>query len=402
MLSRPDRTTDPSHRGRRPPFDGDDESDRPQEIDGYFAAWPVRTDGRLGIWRKEAAALMPLVEKGYAYATGPDERRGTWTIKYLMTGAVRDIDAGLIPVEQSGTGGEVVPSVGDAVPTSGRPSGAIAKTVWNRPSHNAGTHGSALLRALVPGRHFPFPKALYAVEDAIRIVVKDNPEAVVLDFFGGSGTTTHAVARLNRQDGGRRQSILVTNNEVSAEEAEALRKAGHRPGDAEWELLGIFEHVTRPRITAAITGRTPEGQPIKGEYKFTDEFPMADGFDENVQFFELTYLDPEDVELGEAFSAIAPLVWLRAGGRGPIIGGCLDSDGNQKPYAWAGDYGVLFNPDRWRAFVQEQLEPASAAFIVTDSPTIFSGIASELPRRLDIVRLYENYLNTFAINQGRA
>ncbi len=75
--------------------------------------------------------------------------------------------------------------------------------------------------------------------------------------------------RLNKQDGGRRQSIMVTNNEVSAEEAAELRKQGKRPGDPEWEALGIFEHITRPRVTAAITGKTPEGQPIKGDYKFT-------------------------------------------------------------------------------------------------------------------------------------
>jgi adenine-specific DNA-methyltransferase len=172
--------------------------------------------------------------------------------------------------------------------------------------------------ALLPGRKFPFPKSLYAVEDALRFFVNDKPDAIVLDFFGGSGTTTHAVARLNRQDGGQRQSILVTNNEVSADEADSLRARGLRPGDSEWEEVGIFEHITRPRISAAVAGRTPDGEPIKGDYKFIDEFPMAEGFEENVDFFELTYLDPEDVELDVAFNSLAPLIWLRAGGRGPI------------------------------------------------------------------------------------
>ena len=45
-------------------------------------------------------------------------------------------------------------------------------------------------------------------------------------------------------------------------------------------------------IEAAVTGRTPDGDPIKGDYKFTDEFPMADGFEENVEFFTLTYEAP--------------------------------------------------------------------------------------------------------------
>jgi hypothetical protein len=60
----------------------------------------------------------------------------------------------------------------------------------------------------------------------------------------------------------------------------------------------------------------------------------------------------------------------------------------------------LFNPDRWRTFVEKRRKSASTAFIVTDSQSTFAGIASELPGALDVVRLYENYLTTFAINWG--
>ena len=61
------------------------------------------------------------------------------------------------------------------------------------------------------------------------------------------------------------------------------------PNGSSW---GICEYITKPRIEAAITGKTPDGEPIKGDYKFTDEFPMADGFEENVEFFTLTYEAP--------------------------------------------------------------------------------------------------------------
>jgi hypothetical protein len=44
---------------------------------------------------------------------------------------------------------------------------------------------------------------VYSVEDALRFFVANKPDALVLDFFSGSGTTAHAVMRLNRQDGGR-------------------------------------------------------------------------------------------------------------------------------------------------------------------------------------------------------
>ena len=137
-----------------------------------------------------------------------------------------------------------------------------------------------------------------------------------------------------------------------------------------------------------------------GEYKFVDEFAMSEGFSENVEFLELIYLNVDDVELDRAFDGVAPLLWLRAGGHGPIITECRDSSGHRKPYAWTEYYGVLFNPDRWRRFVENLPLTATTAFIVTDSQTTFQGIAAEMPDRLDVVRLYENYITTFTISQG--
>src|SRR5690606_18784886 len=133
----------------------------------------------------------------------------------------------------------------------------VPTTSWNYSSHNPQTHGTKLLSSFLPDRSFPFPKSLYAVEDALRYFVQNKPNAIILDFFAGSGTTTHAAARLNRQDGGRRQAICITNNEVSASEHASLRKQGYRPGDPQWEKFGICEYITIPRITAAVTGRTP-------------------------------------------------------------------------------------------------------------------------------------------------
>src|SRR5207249_881521 len=118
---------------------------------------------------------------------------------------------------------------------------------------------------------------LYAIEDSLRFFVANKPNAVILDFFSGSGTTAHAVMRLNKQDGGRRQSISITNNEVAADEHKALLEKGLRPGDPKWELWGICDYVTKPRIESAITGKTPDGKDIAGDYKFTDEFPMSQG-----------------------------------------------------------------------------------------------------------------------------
>lgn len=363
---------------------------------GAVALWPLKSDGSEGNWRASPDYLRDLVANGHARVGSYDER-GRGTIWYLGKSVLKKITSGDVRVTGTDEQGAVVVEPADA----SEPRRTVAKTVWNRPAHHSGWHGSALLRALLPGREFPFPKSLYAVEDALRICVGVRPDAVILDFFGGSGTTAHAVMRLNHQDHGRRQTILVTNNEVSEGEAAALRSAGLRDGDAGWEERGIFEQITRPRVTAAVSGSTPDGEPVRGDYKFVDSFPISEGFEENIEFLRLTYLDPVEVELDRSFAAIAPLLWMSAGGIGPMISECLDGTGQRKPYAFTERYGVLFDPDNWRAFVDRLPSSASTVFIVTGSSSTFAGVVEALPERVEAVRLYENYLTTFAINRGR-
>ena len=169
-----------------------------------------------------------------------------------------------------------------------------------------------------PSRSFPFPKvALCSRGCACDSSSTDKPDAVILDFFSGSGTTAHAVMRLNRQDGGRRQCICVTNNEVGADEQKALREQGLRPGDPEWEQWASATTSPSRASQAAITGKTPDGEPIKGDYKFTDEFPMADGFEENAEFFTLTYETPVAVSYQTRLRAHRAAAVAARGQRGP-------------------------------------------------------------------------------------
>lgn len=145
-------------------------------------------------------------------------------------------------------------------------------------------------------RKFPYPKSLYAVQDALRIVTSKR-DALIVDFFVGSGTTLHAVNLLNAEDGGNRRCILVTNNEVSDDEARALKKQGYQPGDEEWEKLGSARYVTWPRTVCAIEGHDVNGKPLTGNY-FGSDRPMADGFKANGAFFKLGFLDKNAVALG--------------------------------------------------------------------------------------------------------
>src|SRR5699024_639659 len=279
---------------------------------GTWAAWPLDPNGEESRWQVSAERLRVQLDEGTAALRSIEKETGSAAIVYLKGGDLDAVRSGEYKVDGRDEEGKlnVLPAL---------LSRKTAKTMWVMTSHDASAHGTALLTRFIPGRKFPFPKSMYAVEDALRFFVKDKPDAVVLDFFSGSGTTAHAVMRLNKQDGGRRQSISVTNNEVSADEQRKLRKAGLRPGDPEWEALDICDYVTKPRVTAAITGKTHEGEPIKCDYRFTDEFPMADGLEENAAFFTLTYETPLSVRHHRAFERIAPLLWLKAGSRGRII-----------------------------------------------------------------------------------
>ncbi|WP_162199498.1 DNA methyltransferase [Thermoanaerobacter thermocopriae] len=104
------------------------------------------------------------------------------------------------------------------------------KTVWTDPLYNAEAHGTDMLKTIIGGG-FSYPKSLYAVHDALLFAVSGKKNALIVDFFAGSGTTLHAVNLLNVEDNGNRRCILVTNNEVSDAESKALREQGYQPGD---------------------------------------------------------------------------------------------------------------------------------------------------------------------------
>jgi len=92
--------------------------------------------------------------------------------------------------------------------------GRKAKTIWVNPKYDASSHGTVLLDKILDRRKaFDYPKSLYAVLDALSVLVANKKEAIILDFFAGSGTTGHAVLELNKRDGGQRQFILCTDNQ---------------------------------------------------------------------------------------------------------------------------------------------------------------------------------------------
>jgi adenine-specific DNA-methyltransferase len=358
---------------------------------GAVVMWPVHSDGTEQTWRFSAERMREKFESGTARLGRRDPVTGERSLTYLQPGTLQNIKAGIFVVTGRTEEGALELAMADGAAKLVAPG-----TVWSLTSHFARDHGSTLLKTLLGEKRFDFPKALYAVEDTMRFAVANKPEAVILDFFAGSGTTAHAVMRLNRQDGGHRQCISVTNNEVAADEQKALREQGLRPGDPDWEKLGICDYITKPRVAAAITGKTPSGEPIKGDYKFTDEFPMADGFEENAEFFTLTYEAKSAVNHNLAYARIAPMLWLRAGAQGRRIDK-LPPEG----WAVADTYGLLTEVDQATPFISAVSQGSlHIAYIVTDDDRRFQAIAKRLPDGIEPVRLYESYLSNFSFANG--
>jgi adenine-specific DNA-methyltransferase len=361
---------------------------KPPKINDLVALLPIRKDGSEGNWQWGPDLFRERLKQGRV-KVGGNKARG-FTMYILKPGEYDKIEKGEYEIIGRGPNGDL-----DVQPVEGEEGvvTALPSSQWRVRSHDATQYGSRLLASFLPKVNFPFPKSLYAVEDALRFFVLDKPNAVILDFFSGSGTTAHAVMRLNRQDGGNRQSISVTNNEVAANEQKALRMENLRPGDQNWEKFGICDLITKPRVNSAITGHTPDGEPIKGDYKFTDEFPMAEGFEENAEFFTLTYETPVAVSFNYAFARIAPLLWMRAGSRGQRV-----DEIPGKGWAVVEAYGLLVELDLASAFIKalNKVEGLKLAYIVTDDDRRFQSIAKRLPDGVEPVRLYESYLSNFS------
>jgi len=108
----------------------------------------------------------------------------------------------------------------------------VPKTVWSGGEYDAGKYGNSLLIDLLGEKRFDFPKSINLVKKCISLATHAESDAIVLDYFAGSGTTGHAVIDLQRQAKGtdndsKLSFILVEQGEY-------------------------FETVTKPRVVKAV------------------------------------------------------------------------------------------------------------------------------------------------------
>ena len=362
--------------------------------DGCTALWPLSKDGDERLWSLVPEQARLNFEKGYLKVNNWNSANKSGTVYYLPSGTIKDIENGKATIVGYNTDGSVEAkyhSEGTTPP----------KRVWNMKTHNAETYGTNILNAII-GKRFDYPKSLYAVHDVIRFFVANKPNAIIVDFFSGSGTTLHAVNLLNAEDGGHRRCIMVTNNEVSADEAKMLKDKGYQPGDAEWEKLGIAHYVTWPRTVCSIKGQDVNGNPLKGDYLGSEPpMHMADGFKANAAFFKLGFLDPTAVSLGMRISEMLPTLWLKTGAKGK----CPELTGEQVPDMLIlpeNQFAVLINENTFADFAEKLAEhpEIQTVFLVTDYEVNYQSMVKNLNVE-NAYQLYRDYLDHFRVNRGR-
>ena len=359
--------------------------------EGLVAMWPIDKAGNELMWRLYPPTLREYFRLGYAKLGKRDKKSGYRPISYLQSGMIDKIKAGQIRIIGKDKEGAL-----ELEYVEGGKSYAPL-TVWNRVSHSAAEHGSGILKKILLKRHFPFPKSVYAVEDSLRFVVANKPNALIVDFFAGSGTTLQAVNLLNAEDGGHRRCIMVTNNEVSEAEAKSLRKQGYQPGDEEWEKYGIARYVNWPRTVCSIEGHDINGHLLKGNYLGID-IPMSDGFKSNAKFFKLGFLDKNSVAAYRQFCELLSLLWMKAG----AIGECPTLKGKDIPeYLILSENKMAILTEEWAyaKFMDEMKDhqDIKTVFLVVDSEIGFREMAAPL-KWAKTYQLYKDYLENFTIN----
>lgn len=223
-------------------------------FDDKITLWPIRYDGSEGRWRVSRDTFIELLKKHYIKI---GNFKGDKTPLYQLPEHLRsEVENGSLSVLGYNKDGSVI------LDEENYNMPSIPKTQWDISKHEAGRYGSSFLNSIFHTNSFSYAKSYYAVYDCLRFFLINKPEAVVLDFFAGSGTTLHAVNLLNQQDKGRRKCIMVTNDENN-----------------------IARDVMWPRTVCTIKGTDIDGNPLKGNY--FDTIPMSDGFKSNAVFYSL-------------------------------------------------------------------------------------------------------------------
>ncbi len=162
---------------------------------------------------------------------------------------------------------------------------AMPKTWWDKSEYASANYGAKALKELFGEKPFDFSKSIPLVEDCIRASGGNEENAVIADYFAGSGTTAHAVINLNREDGGKRKYVLV-------------------------EMGDYFHTVLLPRIKKVVYSKDwKDGKPVSREgVSHCFKYYALEQYEETLR--NVRYQDGEQLEIDSAKSPFEQYVFF--------------------------------------------------------------------------------------------
>lgn len=123
-------------------------------------------------------------------------------------------------------------------------SGVLPTTMWIDSKFSATEHGTGVLKKLFKQHDaFSYPKSVFAVEESLKVSGATEDDALVIDFFAGSGTTAHAVLQMNATSDTNTRFLVVEVNKYF--EAVTLPRIKKVSASLDWDA-GAAQKITGP------------------------------------------------------------------------------------------------------------------------------------------------------------
>lgn len=174
---------------------------------GTVAVWPVTKKGDKCVWRLIGSESFENWQKGYIKISPKKptkQNKNTFQVSYIADGIIQKIEKGEIDTYK-------IDNIHPTIDVKEyKTAGGTIPTIWTEKKYYTNNGSDDIREILGTKDSFPYPKPVELIKD---IIARGPKDALILDFFAGSGTSAQAILELNHNDGGTRRFILCTNNE---------------------------------------------------------------------------------------------------------------------------------------------------------------------------------------------